>query len=85
MSLIRKLLGIQKPPIVVNIPDIIELPEPVEPEKPKRKSRGSVVKVDRKPVFDIHANHQGGRVVRVMPRDLRSIKEAQERVDRLEE
>lgn len=55
------------------VADAVVTPELVEPTK------GRVVQVTSPPVYDPDQKAHGGRVVRVMPKELKKIKEAQEK------
>lgn len=55
--------------------DKLNAPVPVVPKQP----RGRVIKNTRQTEFNPSTSRRGGRVVRVMPRQLQKIKEAQEK------
>lgn len=52
-------------------------PAPLPPAKPK----GRVIKQTRHAEFNPDPSRRGGRIVKVMPRQLQKIKEAQEKVE----
>jgi translation elongation factor EF-4 len=56
-----------------------EIAKPVPPPKPK--PRGRVIKQTRHSEFDPNSVRGGGRIVKVMPRQLQKIKQAQEMVE----
>jgi len=51
---------------------------PVEPVENPHASRGRFITHTKAPTYRPHDSYQGGRVVKVMPKQLRKIKEAQE-------
>lgn len=68
-----------KPLLTSEITDaLLELAQPVVP---KPKSRGRVIKQTRHSEFNPNPQIRGGRIVKVMPRNLQKIKAAQEMVE----
>lgn len=57
-----------------------EVIEPDIPPDPEPVSRGKVVRELKRAEYRPDASRTGGRVVKAMPRELRKIKEAQERI-----
>jgi hypothetical protein len=55
------------------------------PKVERKHSTGRVIRVDKKPTYDITRHHKGGYVTKTMPKDLRRIKEAQEKIDEVSE
>lgn len=54
--------------------------EPMPEPQPESVVHGGVVKTEP-PIFTPYIQRHGGRMVKTMPRQLRAIKEAQERVE----
>lgn len=52
-----------------------------EPLPVKKKSKGRVIKQTRHSEFNPDPTRRGGRIVKVMPRELQKIKQAQEMVE----
>lgn len=57
--------------------DAVLAPAPAAPPKP----RGRVIKQTRHSEFNPNSQRQGGRIVKVMPRQLQKIKAAQEKFE----
>jgi hypothetical protein len=85
MNLLRKLLAKfrpYQPPLVSNtqlkeLARAVQAPVVVAEIKPK----GRIIKRTRRPEFDPRTGRRGGRIIKVMPRQLQKIKEAQEKVE----